>query len=371
MHKKQTLRKYISYFLLFISFYLIVSLSSKPIVPNPLYKWLLIPTLIIVLQAQIIIHELGHLVMGYLTGYRFLSFRYLSWIIIKDKAGKYHINRYYIPGTLGQCLMVPPKKEKTPIFWYNFGGVFFNLITMIGGFVLFSRTNHDVVVFITQQVIVVNYLIAYINWFYMNGTPNDGNNYRELKTNDTNRVVFYDMLNMNARNTYGERISMIPLKSKPEHLSYEIYSQRAMLIHMNMIKLYQQDVDGYIQGMNKMEKVLSHQDNVFLVIQQLYIYLARLLERKLDDPIFNNKKMTRILKRMRYEPIVLLIRYIEAVLRDSSDATKMKAEFLELTNKSHQRGECLDMIDLLSFLEQRFIINSQIKQPLDEVVSAV
>ncbi len=370
MHKKQTLRKYVSYFLLLIGLYLIISLSSKPITPNPLYAWLLIPILILIIQVTIIIHELGHLVMGYLTGYRFLSFRYLSWIIIKDKEGKFHINRYYIPGTLGQCLMVPPKKEKTPIFWYNFGGVFFNLITMIVGFVLLSRTNQDMVIFVSQQVIGVNYLIVYGNWFSMNGLPNDGNNYREGKRYYASRVAYYDILNVNAHNIYGEKISLTPLRSKPEHLSYDIFHQKFLLIHMNMIKLYQQDVDGYIQGMNKMTQVLCKQDNVFS-IEQLYVYLARLLEGKLDDPIFQNIKIMKLLKRMKYEPIVLLIRYIEAVLRDSSDATKMKAEFFELTNKSHQRGECLDMIDLLSFLEQRFIINSRIKQPLVEVVSAV
>ena len=55
-----------------------------------------------------VIHEGGHMVFGLLTGYRFLSFRVLSFTIVK-KDGKLIRKKLKVPGTLGQCLMYPPE----------------------------------------------------------------------------------------------------------------------------------------------------------------------------------------------------------------------------------------------------------------------
>ena len=82
---------------------------------------------------QIIIHEGGHLVMGLITGYRFLSFRIGSFIWLK-RNGKISFGRYNIPGTGGQCLLLPPPVNEDgsfPTTLYNMGGVIFNLITAL------------------------------------------------------------------------------------------------------------------------------------------------------------------------------------------------------------------------------------------------
>ena len=39
---------------------------------------------ILSIVLHIIIHEAGHLVMGLLTGYTFLSFRIFSWVLVKQ-----------------------------------------------------------------------------------------------------------------------------------------------------------------------------------------------------------------------------------------------------------------------------------------------
>lgn len=79
---------------------------------------------------QIIIHESGHLIFGLLTGYRFLSFRVGSFMLLK-KNGKFHLCRMSLAGTGGQCLLAPPemKDGKFPYFLYNLGGALTNLIS--------------------------------------------------------------------------------------------------------------------------------------------------------------------------------------------------------------------------------------------------
>ena len=80
--------------------------------------------------VAIIVHEAGHLVFGLLTGYRFLSFRIFSMVFFKQD-GKLVRKKLHIPGTAGQCLMLPPDWEEGkpyPYALYNLGGGLANLI---------------------------------------------------------------------------------------------------------------------------------------------------------------------------------------------------------------------------------------------------
>jgi len=74
------------------------------------------------------VHELGHLVFGLLSGYRFSSFRLFSLVWYKEN-GKVLFRRSRNKLALGQCLMLPPKHEKDFKFvWHNLGGGLFNLL---------------------------------------------------------------------------------------------------------------------------------------------------------------------------------------------------------------------------------------------------
>ena len=78
-----------------------------------------------------IIHEGGHMVFGLLTGYGFVSFRVLRWTWVR-KDGRLVVRKYFLPGTLGQCLLSPPKgygdTADAPYVLYHLGGVLANLI---------------------------------------------------------------------------------------------------------------------------------------------------------------------------------------------------------------------------------------------------
>ena len=82
----------------------------------------------LIVFVHIIIHELGHLVFGLLTGYQFASFRIGSLMFVK-KQEKIKVKKFSLMGTGGQCLMMPPKMENgsMPYRLYNLGGVIFNL----------------------------------------------------------------------------------------------------------------------------------------------------------------------------------------------------------------------------------------------------
>ena len=152
-------------------------------------------------------HEAGHLVFGLLTGYRLLSYRVGSLLITK-KDGKLVFSRYSIPGTAGQCLMDRPvDRSNRSYFWYNAGGVIFNLLLVA---VVHLVLLLPVPGFIRCALLV----IAFTNWTLVlsNGIPvissvsNDGMNIVEMSRHPSSITVFQNSLEITRKQLEGLRM---------------------------------------------------------------------------------------------------------------------------------------------------------------------
>ncbi|HHV13692.1 MAG TPA: hypothetical protein GXX75_25835 [Clostridiales bacterium] len=84
--------------------------------------------------AQAVVHELGHYIFGRITGYRFLLFRVFGLALVRE-GSSYRIRYHRSPGSLGQCLMLPPEKEKYPYALVTLGGVILNMATGVAALV--------------------------------------------------------------------------------------------------------------------------------------------------------------------------------------------------------------------------------------------
>lgn len=159
----------------------------------------------------IIIHESGHLVFGLLSGYKFASFRISNMMFIKND-GKLTYKRYSIPGTGGQCLMIPPdinnNDYKFPYVLYSFGGVIFNLLFGIICFVLYIILPY--IMILSEGFIIASALSLY--FALLNGIPrnirgiaNDGANALYLDEDLDTKKAFYSQLKINGLLTKGVR----------------------------------------------------------------------------------------------------------------------------------------------------------------------
>jgi len=82
---------------------------------------------------HIILHEMGHVLGGLVSGYQFIMFRLFSTVWIKTSDGLSK-RKEHIPGVLGQALMVPPETdndEQPPFLLYHSSGLIMNLVTAI------------------------------------------------------------------------------------------------------------------------------------------------------------------------------------------------------------------------------------------------
>lgn len=140
--------------------------------------------LAIAFVLHIIVHEGGHLVGGLLTGYRFVSFRIFSLTLLR-RDGRYIVRRFNIPGTGGQCIMLPPEGDaaKVPFVIYNAAGVAANILLTAAAVPYFFIHSADSGMFaflLALFIVIAGLWTAIINGIPMkiNGMYNDAGNIR-------------------------------------------------------------------------------------------------------------------------------------------------------------------------------------------------
>lgn len=140
--------------------------------------------LAIAFVLHIIVHEGGHLVGGLLTGYRFVSFRIFSLTLLR-RDGRYIMRRFNIPGTGGQCIMLPPEGDaaKVPFVIYNAAGVAANILLTAAAVPYFFIHSADSGMFaflLALFIVIAGLWTAIINGIPMkiNAMYNDAGNIR-------------------------------------------------------------------------------------------------------------------------------------------------------------------------------------------------
>lgn len=183
------------------------------IVGTLVYGALMIAYIFVATYLHMIMHELGHLVLGGLSGFEFVSFRVQSLMIIR-RDGRLRFARYSVAGTGGQCLMMPRLEHelKCPYVLYNLGGVIFNLLLSCIGVLLYFFTDSlygGTVYVITALVGVV---MAALNGIPMvaGGVPNDARNIMAIRQSPEARHAFWVQLRVNGEFSSGRRLRDMP-----------------------------------------------------------------------------------------------------------------------------------------------------------------
>lgn len=178
--------------------------------------WMLI-ALFIAFVLHIILHEGGHLVAGLLTGYRFVSFRFFNFTLIR-KDGRLQWRNFELSGTAGQCLMAPPHKplEQIDTRWYNAGGVLVNaILVLLTLLLLWALDLPKWLDIFLDMMLFIGIAVALMNGIPMKigGVANDGNNLLQMEKDLPGKRCFCNMLDINARSQEGQ-----PYTEMPEHL---------------------------------------------------------------------------------------------------------------------------------------------------------
>lgn len=200
-------------------------------------KWLLIRAGLILISIaifgflHIVIHEVGHLIAGKVSGYHFSFFRIANWAIVKEQH-QYRMAKFSIAGTGGQCLMIPAEGDDNPPYrLYLFGGALANFITAAIGL--------GIVLMGVQSVYLYSFIFTGIFTGVINLIPfsiTDGNTLKRLKMDPNKRPQLFQQLRLSEEFVNGKMYGEIKdhdLIENPNEPMTEQFNAYTVLVRIN------------------------------------------------------------------------------------------------------------------------------------------
>lgn len=299
------------------------------------------------------IHELGHLVCGLLTGYRFVSFRIFNFTIIKID-GKVYVKKFAVAGTGGQCLLTPPDLtlENIPTGWYNFGGIFANIIILLLVLPFIFLNLNPFVVEALGVFIAVDALMILLNGIPMQagGVGNDGYNMKILKKSLLSKKGIVNQLRANALIQNGIRPKDMPSEffENPREINYSnalevsvplMYSSRLI------------DIMEYDSALVLLESLYSHRDEIMhLYVKEIACELAFLYFRT-----GNPDKAEQLLDGE-------MLKYIRAYRKMMSSKERLLCAIALYID--HDREKALEIYDRLIRRQKEYLLQGEVKSDL-------
>ncbi|MBU3144501.1 site-2 protease family protein [Clostridium sp. CF012] len=299
---------------------------------------------------HIVIHEAGHLVFGLMTGYSFVSFRIGSFTLIKEDK-KLKRKKFNIPGTGGQCLMMPPdlKDGKYPFVIYNFGGVIMNLIVAIAGILVVIFV--EGITFPIDAILILvsagGIVAALTNGIPMkfSGIPNDAYNVLSMLKDQEARSSFYVQLRVNGMQSLGTRIKDMPLEMfklkensdlcNPLNTAVRLIEYNWHLDNMDFDSA-KQCIDSFIPYLDKLVALFRNEINC----ERMFLELASICDKTFIDDLYdkNLKKYIKAAKFMIGKKR-LLMAYEGFYNEDKNKALEYYEDTKQLAKKYPVKGE--------------------------------
>lgn len=315
---------------------------------------------------QIILHEAGHLLFGWISGYRFLSFRIGSFMWLK-KDGGIRFARLKIAGTGGQCLMGPPDltEGKFPYILYNLGGSIINLLSapifLMLLFLLASGPFLSVFLILAAAIGIIFAL--------MNGIPlklaqvnNDGYNVLSLGKNPEALKAFWLQLKVTEQMTKGVRLKDMPdewfaMPSDKAMKNGIIAAVGVFACNRLMDAMELEKADDTIAELLQMDTGINELHRRLLIVDQVYCELVGKNRQERLSRLLT-KQQIRFMKSMKTFPSVLRTEYTYALLKenDNKKASKIKDEFEKMGAYYPYPQEIESERELMELAEQKSLI---------------
>lgn len=163
---------------------------------------IILAVLIMSFPLHIVLHEVGHLIGGFLSGYEFIMFRLFNTVWIKTEHG-ISKRKQVVQGILGQALMMPPKDtEEPPFLLYHSSGLLINLLVGILFIIIGSQFSNSAPALAFYVSAGVSLFLFFTNVIPMQ--PNDGYNIREHYRRPETLKELTNMLYLYAGMVKGE-----------------------------------------------------------------------------------------------------------------------------------------------------------------------
>lgn len=322
---------------------------------------------------NIFIYEIGRLIFGLMTGYKFLSFRISNIVIIRN-FGRLIIKKNKSVRTSGNCVMLPPIKNngKIPYYFYNKGGAILNFLLLPWYALLCSKINSDLLKMIVVLLMIMSITSIVISVF--GGSTNNeyitdkSYNVTLFKRKRKALQAFYIEMKIYEKILKGVRLQNLSDKY------FEILNEYSVdncfmeaveaIYYKKLIDMHEFDrAKIRIEKILEADKKISDTYKCLLTCDYIYCQLV-------SGNIFKAKKaytneIKKLMNSMKKNLTVIRTRYSYALLVDDSlsEAGKQRKLFDRLSKKYPYKveiGSEKELIDIVyskyyKILHQRFI----------------
>ena len=316
-----------------------------------------------VLFLQIILHEFGHMVAGWLSGYQFTSFRVGSLMWVRQ-GGRMRFRRLSLAGTGGQCLMNPPDlvDGRIPVVLYNLGGSLMNLLTALLVWGLTPLVK-DVPLL---SVFFVMFALVGLGFALINGIPlrlaavdNDARNIITLLQDPNGLKAFWLQMRVNAILVEGHRQKDLPAEwfamPAAEDLNNSMLATQAVLSVGRMIDNHEfEQADTAIRTLLNRSTAVAGIHRLLLTAELMYF---ELLGEKRSAVLAQSqtKEMDKFMKAMRSFPSILRVQYGLALLieQDKEKTAVLQKQLQKVLSSYPYPGEAEAERELLALLDAK------------------
>lgn len=286
---------------------------------------------------HLILHEVGHMLFGLMTGYTFNSFRVGSFLWVKEN-GKIKRKKLHIAGTGGQCLMLPPdiKDGKIPFVLYNLGGAIFNIVVSVLfliGYLLFPNVSVLSLVFLVFALFGV--VTALLNGVPMRMGMVDNDGYNTVSMLRSKKAIesFWVQLKVSGQTSSGIRLKDMPAEwfSVPtdEEMKNSLVAACGVFACNRLMDEEKFDeADALMKHLLEIDSAIVGLHRDLLTCDRIYLELVGKNRSAVMDE-WMTKEQKNFMKSMKGFPSVLRTQYVLALLgeHDHSKAEAIKKEF--------------------------------------------
>lgn len=303
--------------------------------------------------SHIAIHEAGHAICGYFTGYRLVSYRLFSHLWVWQEEGVVY-RRQKVPGTLGQCLMQPPTyvSEKYPFKLYLLGGVLANLVSSLLVLALFPTSVYSFLFF------VIGLLLALTNLIPLGF--NDGMSLKLARNNQEVQYLLYLQFEINYQFSKGKTFDDLPKDyfeplSAPNDNYFVTY--HALIRYAYYLERFELE-----QARELLEGLWRESESLVpiyrLELKKELLFCLAILDSgdQRIEAIMNDKLVTSSLNYPLMGNKRILASYHYFVKEDWKTGSQLTQAALELVDKSPLKGDAILEIKLVEWLDEQAII---------------
>ena len=310
--------------------------------------------------AQELLHEVGHLVFGHLSGYRFRAFRLGSILWIRTDKGVER-KRMRFAGTSEHLLMSPPEgdEKKISCCWYLMGGVLMSLLSVLVALALYyAFRSREVLAWFLRMWMIIGAATVLINGIplrLMEG-DNDGRRAWAVCASREAKRAFLAQMRVNDFLSEGGRMRDVSAEALPEENDLSNPMTAALAVfHANRLL----DAHRFDEARAEIDRLLSADSAIVGVYLQLLacdrMYLAALNGETERLSELRTPARQRFFKQMRINPSVLRTGYACALLadKDSAKAAAYLARFEDVAKRYPYAGEIEGERELVALAKEK------------------